>query len=319
MPAYGQPGRGGESYGGAEPRVSAILRSLLQQMGGSLDVEQGTTKWYHALALAQSLASAWDAGAKVANQFVWERLSFTLPRWRKIFNVYVPAETAEPRQRALIAARWAGLGTVTTRQAVADVLAAQLVDVPFSTVRADYTNGYVAWPFAPTNAQGLDGGPKCTIDGLPDPALGKMLVQWQVDGAGGLGVATFQWAVNRVVQATGVVTAANVALGATGLTVHFAAGARLVGERYFSEVLPDEWMSTYATVVILVPKPDGMDEKTYTERVASASDALDRLLPGHGYFYFVRDSLTLGAGFWLDQDRSLDNMRFDSSETWVAA
>jgi hypothetical protein len=65
--------------------------------------------------------------------------------------------------------------------------------------------------------------PPVTVTGTPDGVVRSLAIE--IMTAGPLGVATFFWTRNDVVQATGVATAAMYALGSTGLEVHFPPGS----------------------------------------------------------------------------------------------
>lgn len=81
----------------------------------------------------------------------------------------------------------------------------------------------------PTVAAGTT-PPAATITGAPSASTasgasaGTAMVEIDIEVPGILGTAQFQWLLNGVFQASGLVTAAHVALGTTGLTANFPAG-----------------------------------------------------------------------------------------------
>ena len=81
--------------------------------------------------------------------------------------------------------------------------------------------------------------PAITFSGTPAPSV--HLIKIQITLLGILGVAQFSWALNGVVQATGITTVANYVLGTTGVSVQFPAGNYAINQ--FWETVPTvgEW------------------------------------------------------------------------------
>lgn len=83
--------------------------------------------------------------------------------------------------------------------------------------------------------------PLVTFTGVPASLVKSIRVN--CDGAGNLGVATFKWYVNEVLQASGVLTAAAVALGTTGVTANFPVGAYSADNLWTSVPSVASWTS----------------------------------------------------------------------------
>lgn len=64
------------------------------------------------------------------------------------------------------------------------------------------------------------------------PVAQNTSIEIDITSSGVLGVSTFQWLLNGVVQAVGVATAASVVLGTTGVTVNFPVGSYTNGNVY---------------------------------------------------------------------------------------
>jgi lysophospholipase L1-like esterase len=80
--------------------------------------------------------------------------------------------------------------------------------------------------------------PTVTLTGSP---VGAPLIEADIQSAGALGTAKFQWKLNGVIQQAGLVTAATVLLGTTGLTVNFAAGTYAADNVYKSTPTVSAW------------------------------------------------------------------------------
>lgn len=70
------------------------------------------------------------------------------------------------------------------------------------------------------------------------------------------------------------------------------------------------WYSTIAHVAIETLQPAGMSEADYYEATAELGQYLDDMLPAWTTWDAFLDGDN-GAGFYLDEDRNLDNQRFD--------
>ncbi|WP_437767192.1 hypothetical protein WME77_09190 [Sorangium sp. So ce764] len=70
-----------------------------------------------------------------------------------------------------------------------------------------------------------------------------------------------------------------------------------------------DWYSTIAHLAIKTVQPAGLDDATFYDAVAQIALFLSDLLPTWVTFDWFLDGVH-GAGFYLDEDRNLDNQRF---------
>lgn len=309
MSHFGGLTAGIERYGGRKPRVEMLLASLNSQHGTAFDVAYPSPIYIKNLAIAKCISDVWDTAERMGNQFIWEKVSEFIPRWERIFGLHPSASESDKSRRDTIAARWNVYGRLTTHQALIDAIDPLLGGVTYSIVNQDYTNADFAWPYGAGAVQNVDAGPTVTASGQPTYSTVPSTIHWTIDGAGVLGVATFTWSIDGVTQASAVVTGAAVVLAGTGLTLAFSAGA-YVAQRYIVTVHSDLWSSTVMRIGIVVPKPSTMPESVYQKKMSAVKARADEVLPAWVDTNFIRDSSTLGTGFYLDQPFNLDCMRF---------
>ena len=96
------------------------------------------------------------------------------------------------------------------------------------------------------------GGGPASVQPTGTPVVSVQSIEVDIDGLGIVGVATFTWKLNGVIQATGVLTAASVVLGATGVTWNFGAGAYGVTDVYTSVPAVSSWTSIDASATAFV-------------------------------------------------------------------
>lgn len=70
------------------------------------------------------------------------------------------------------------------------------------------------------------------------------------------------------------------------------------------------WASSLGFIAILISKPDQMSDEEFYARAASVYDDVDNLVGAWIGFDWVNDG-PHGAGFYLDEEKNLDNQRFD--------
>lgn len=83
--------------------------------------------------------------------------------------------------------------------------------------------------------------PAVTFSGTPSATTHFIEVTIDSAGSNPRGTATFSWKLNNVTQATGVLTAASVVLGATGISAVFPIGAYTLGDDYETVPAVSEW------------------------------------------------------------------------------
>lgn len=75
--------------------------------------------------------------------------------------------------------------------------------------------------------------------------------------------------------------------------------------------LPDgDWYSSIAHLAIETVQPDGVDDPTFYDAVGQIAQAIDGIVPAWVTFDWFLDG-SHGAGFYLDEEKNLDNQRFD--------
>lgn len=108
-------------------------------------------------------------------------------------------------------------------------------------------------PFGQVPAQPtiFGGGPTIVLSG--QPAVGSLLTTIEITADGGIGVGTFRWSLDGgQTWTTGVVLAASVALGATGISSAFPAASYVTGQRYAAPAPVDaavlRWLAAFVTI-----------------------------------------------------------------------
>lgn len=294
-----------ERYGGARPTVEFILRSLNAQMGTAYDVTAGSPVFMRNLALARCLADVWDTSERMANQFDPYRMSEFLPRWEKILGIIPLPTDTDVARRQRVQAKFARMGRMPTAQAISDQLTRVLAPITFVIVTDTAATAEIAWPYAMGRIYSLGTSPPTvTVSGVP---TGTERLKVIIDGAGTLGVATFQWSLDDGGSySASTPTAASFPIPGSPLTLAFSAGTYSTDNIYSSQAYPDSWTSTTALISIQCTKPTAMTEAEFYQRLGEAWVVLDDYMPAWGTFNFSR-----GEGFYLDAEANLDNARFD--------
>lgn len=74
------------------------------------------------------------------------------------------------------------------------------------------------------------------------------------------------------------------------------------------------WYSTISYLAIKLVQPSYMDDKTFYDRAAQLPQFLDDILPAWVTYAWFKDGTESGSerpGFYLDEEKNLDNQRFD--------
>ncbi len=114
--------------------VGAILQSLNEARGTAYDPEPGTVVWVENMALARTLADAWETSRRFALQFDPQRMTSYLERWEKILDIVpTPSDSAQAR-RATVAAKFRLFNVAPLVQTTQDFLGQILGNVFLNTI-----------------------------------------------------------------------------------------------------------------------------------------------------------------------------------------
>jgi hypothetical protein len=297
--------------------LERVFQSIAAGRGSAYDQTTASIVGTENMALARAIVyDAWGANQRLANGFIPATMtagSGMLQRWEKIYAVPPNPGDPEPVRRARVAAAAAKIGIANSLQPMVDALTAALGPVYVGVVHqtyqtsASYINGIGRITAAGTTP------PTVTFTGTPTSA-GQLLIAVTTGGA--LGTARFKWSNNNGLsyQATGVLTAAGVVLGTTGITANFASGTYATNNIYTGMVLPlTPWLSTLAHVLVQVSyatagyhNVDGSPNGLFYQTVASVNTILDEMLPAWTTFDFFVNSSLGTASFRLDDAHNLD-------------
>ena len=294
--------------GGATPRVKQIQDGLADARGTAYDTSAGTTVWIDDHASARAVAGIWDANELLANQANPSKLTIALARWEKILSLPVDLALSEKARRDRALAVVSRTGATPNYQEVVDRLNILFAPVTFSIVHSSSGGSGVvtSWPGGWYIQSSGGSPPPVTLTGQPSSNL---TISIAITGAGTLGVATFSWT-DGTTTATGVMTATNAVLGATGLTAHFPAGTYGTSQSYQSNPVTVGFYSAVSKLTIVTVKPSWMTYAQYYQKTTGIFPLLDAFLPAWVTFDVVLDGPN-GAGIYLDEFYALDNERFD--------
>lgn len=130
---------GGNRYSG-KPLTEVVYESLSASRGDAYDTEDGTTiVAIENKAYARALVyDGWEVNARLALQWDPWRITDMLPRWEKVFAIFVPPGASDYARRKEVAKRWGRFGQVSNharmKTVLADELGAFFVDLEYISV-----------------------------------------------------------------------------------------------------------------------------------------------------------------------------------------
>lgn len=290
--------------GGAKPRVEEIQDGLAAGRGTAYDTSLGTTVWVDDHSTARAIAGVWDVNELLANQANPSKLTIALVRWEKILALPVDPTLSDKARRDRVLALVSRTGATPNYQEVVDRLTSLFSPVTF-TIAHNAAGGagiITSWPGGWYVQSSGTSPPTVTLTGQPAASSTVVIA---ISGAGVLGVATFVWS-DGTTTGTGVVTAADVVLGATGLTAHFTAGTYDLTQKYTSSPVVTGFYSSVSKITIVTSKPSWMSYADYYQKTTGIFPLLDAFLPAWVTFDVVLDGSVPGQ-FILDEDYNLDN------------
>ena len=311
MPAFGGFSPGAERYGGAKPVLRVILDSLNAARGTAYDVSTSSNVYVENMAIARVIADIYGTNERLGNQSdPWR--TCLLERWETICGLATKRGDTEYARRRRLAKHLGRTGTVPAYQTVHDLISDLVSPITFTINHlAPGDTGVIEhWPAAWYVASSGTTPPTVTLTGVPEGNYEFIL---DIAVGGTLGVATFTWSSDGGDNtSSAVATAADVALGATGITAHFPAGTYATDNQYTSDIIIGGWHSTVAYVAIAFTKPTWMSEGEYVRKISEVRPILDGYLPAWILFDIAREGSVAGE-FHLDEDMNLDNQRMSVS------
>lgn len=113
----------------ADNLIQVMLNVITSARGTAYASDRGTVVWIENLAIAKTLADAWETARRFSLQFDPARMSIFVERWEKILSIIPnPGETMNERRRT-IAEKFRLFINPALSQAVQDMLAKLIPDI----------------------------------------------------------------------------------------------------------------------------------------------------------------------------------------------
>lgn len=120
--------------------VQVMLEAITQARGTAYASDRGSVVWIENLAIAKTLADAWETARRFSLQFDPVKMSVFVERWEKILSIIpAPNETMNERRRT-IAEKFKLFINPALSQAVQDMLAKLIPDIFLNIIYSDTTN-----------------------------------------------------------------------------------------------------------------------------------------------------------------------------------
>ena len=312
---------GGGVAGSAYPSVQRIFESIAARRGNAFDQTTTSIVGAENLAYARSIdADLYGANVRFANEMnpVTSTVAGLLPRWEKIFGVFMRPGDTEPVRQQRVAAKVALLGQLNNSQGIIDALTNALGKLFVGLTLITPSEATTWWPGYGGTAAKVTAvsGTLVTVAGLtsvPTSAPNKNLVVSNANNAGNNGT----FLVKNYISPTSVQI---LNLGSPVSPDYGVGGSSGSPTIVWSMPNPaSPWTSTIEHLLVLVNpnavpgyvNSDGTVNGAFYAAVNEVNVVLDLLAPAdHTFDWYVDDSLG-GIGFKLDE-QNLDIEAMDS-------
>lgn len=152
------PFRTGASEGSS---VQAILETLNDVRGTAYMAEPGTIVWVENMAIARTLADAWGACNRLANQFIPAKMTVYLSRWEEIFGINPLSTDSFVDRRNVIDAKFKAFNVAPFTQNVKDFMNSIMSEVFITLIHvpSELSTGYCEGGTTITGGVTLADGP----------------------------------------------------------------------------------------------------------------------------------------------------------------